>query len=166
MTIAALTVVGLYERHIAFGLQTGDSDPPVETVAFAAGAVAHNYLQVVGTATDLNPPVTLYLVALADAAAAPSEAQIVAGTDSTDTPAPRGSNSAESGESVAATVAGLTASTDYDVYYTLGDAFDNYSTAVKLDISTTAAPTYQQNDAVRPIASGSRMVRSVKDDVI
>jgi hypothetical protein len=123
------------------------------------------YIQVGGTATDANEPVTLYLVAVGNAAAAPSAAQVMAGTDSADAPAPNANNSADSGEFVAATIAGLTASTAYDVYYTFGDAYDNLTAAAKLDISTTAAPSYDRNDTSRPVASGSRMVRPVNDDV-
>ena len=166
MSVAAVLLPGFYARHISLGMQTGDANPPVETVAFAAGAVGSNFAQIVGTATDLNGPIRVYAVALADSAAAPSEAQIVAGTDAADSPAPKGTNSAASGVSLSVSIAGLSASTAYDIYYTLLDAFDNAKTAAKIDVTTTAASAYDPNDTVRPIASGSRMVRSVVDDIV
>lgn len=165
MSLPAVMVPGFFTRHISLGIQTGDTDPPAETSTVTAGAGA-TFINVGGIATDLNPPVNLYCVALPNAAAAPSEAQIIAGTDAADAAAPNGYGSASSGAYVSATIAGLTASTAYDVYYTLTDAFANASTATKLDVTTTAASAYDPNDTVRPIASGSRMVRSVINDAI
>lgn len=166
MSLPALMVPGFFTRHISLGMQTGDSDPPAETVAVSVGAIGATFVQIGGVATDLNPPVRLYCVAVADAAAAPSAAQVIAGTDSADAAAPKAFDSESSGAVLSATIAGLTASTAYDIYYVLVDAFSNATTATKLDATTTAASAYDPNDTVRPIASGSRMVRSVINDAI
>lgn len=166
MSVAALLVPGLYVRYLPFGLQGNDATAPTVTVTPVAGSVGHTHIQVVGTATDANEPITLYIVAVANAAAAPSAAQVAAGTDSTDTPAPRAYNDASaSGVAVSATIAGLSASTAYDVYYTFGDAYDNLVASAKLDISTTAAPSYDQNAIVRVNTSSARMIRAAVDEV-
>jgi hypothetical protein len=166
MSLPAVMVPGFYTRYISLGMQTGDSSPPVETSAFTAGAVGATFAGIGGVATDLNGPIRLFMVALADAAAAPSEAQIIAGTDAADAAAPKSSASAASGAFLSSTIAGLSNSTAYDIYYTLVDAFDNAATAAKIDVTTTAASAYDPNETVRPIASGARMVRSVVNDVI
>lgn len=160
MSVAALLVPGFYTRHLAAGLQGNDATEPTITVTPVAGSVGATHIQVVGTATDTNEPITLYIVAVANGAGAPSAAQVFAGTDAADAPAPKANNDGDSGVSIAATIAGLSASTAYDVYYTFGDAYDNLTTSAKLDISTTAAPSYSVNDTVRPVSSGARMVRS------
>lgn len=167
MSIAAVTIQGLYQRHISFGVQTGDSNPPVYTAGPAIGTTADSYVQVTATMTDLNPPITIYGVAVADAASAPTEAQIIAGTDSGDTPVPKGQDSeAASGSPLAFSIPGLTASTAYDIYVTAKDVFGNITTKQKLDVTTTAASAYDRNDTVRGVVSGgARMVRSVVDDV-
>ena len=145
---------------------SGETDAPVETTAFVAGPVGATFAGINGVATDASEPIRLYMVALADAAAAPSAAQIIAGTDASNAAAPKSSSSAASGAYLSATIAGLTASTAYDIYYTLVDMLDNATTAAKIDVTTTAASAYDRNDTVRPIASGARMVRSVISDAI
>ncbi len=166
MSLPAVMVPGFFTRYISIGMQTGDSSPPVETTAFTAGPVGSTFAGINGVATDLNGPIVLYMVALANGASAPSAAQIIAGTDASNVAAPKATSSAASGAYLSATIAGLTASTAYDIYYTLVDAFSNAATAAKIDVTTAAASAYDQNDTVRPIASGSRMVRPAVGDAI
>ena len=165
MALAALVLPGLYDLHITHGLETTDAGAPTYTQTPAVSGLGATYVQVNGIGTDTNPPVTLYIVAVADAAGAPTAAQVAAGTDSADAPAPKGTASGASGALLTATIAGLSASTAYDVYYTMGDNFGNLVASAKLDITTPAAAAFDPNDTVRPIANSSRMVRPVANDI-
>ena len=161
MSIAALTVTGLYSRYITVGMQAADDTAPVFSTNPVSGAVGDTYLQVFAVAADLEEPLTLYAVALPNAAAAPTEAQIIAGTNAADVAAPAGNSSGISGP-LTLSVAGLVASTAYDVFVTCTDFLGNATTAVKLDITTTATPSYSTavvRDTTRGVVTS--LIRSV-----
>jgi hypothetical protein len=142
MTVRALLVPGLYTRHLSLGLQTSDATAPSFTVTPFASSIQDTSIQVRTTISEESFPATFYVVVLADGATAPSEAQIRAGTDSTDSAAPSGNQTYISdGATVSVVVGGLTAETAYDVYYTSRDAFDNDSTAAFFNVTTVAADT-------------------------
>lgn len=162
MSIAALVVNGLYNRHVVFGLRSGDADPPVYTSNPAAGSVGATYLQITATATDITEPITLYAVALANGATQPSAAQVIAGTDSTNAAAPAGQDSGNSGIPITLSIAGLSATTAYDVFVVVEDGFANATTVTKVDITTAAAST-NGTEVVNAVVGGivSSVVRSV-----
>lgn len=148
------------------GVWSDETAPPTETTAFAAGYIRHNQVQIVGIATGLAYPLYVYAVAVANAASAPSAAQVIAGTNASGVATQSGVGTANDGDSLSVIIPGLSASTAYDIYYVLTDSLQNQTAATKIDITTTAAPTYDRNDTARPAASGERMVRSVINDAI
>jgi hypothetical protein len=164
MSVAALFLPGLYGGHISTGLQSGDAVAPVYTVGPTAGAVGDTYLQITATITDTTPPITFYGVVVADAAGAPSAAQIKAGTDSADSAAPSNSVlSVTSGDTFSLQFAGLTAATAYDVYYVASDSFSNDATPAKLDMTTAAVETFDPQDTVQ--SARRSMVQSMISDI-
>lgn len=76
-----------------------------------------------GLVVNTNEPGKAYYVVLPDGAAAPSSAQVKAGTDATDTPvAIKGDVTISSAiTDFTTTISGLTASTDYDIYVVAED---------------------------------------------
>ena len=125
----------------SYRVTAGDAVAPVFTFGPSNGSTGDTFIGVQATVTDDNPTITFYGVVLADAATAPSAAQIAAGTDSTDAAVTNDNASTEvSGSTLSLSFGGLTAETAYDVYYVAKDLFDNFTTPAKLDITTTATP--------------------------
>lgn len=123
------------------GESAGDTTAPTYSVNPALNSKTATSITVDATASDeTDASVNHYAVAVANGAAAPSPAQIAAGQDST------GSAALASGSDLAVTngvegsivLSGLTASTNYDIYYTVGDSSSNYAAAQKLDVKTKA----------------------------
>lgn len=154
--IATATVVQLFpvpdgditsfgdRLHIAgsYRVTAVDAVAPVYSVTPIAGSTLDSSVRITGEVTDNNPPITFYIVALADAAAAPSEEQIQAGTDAADGAVLNASQTyTESPGAINLQINGLSPSTAYDIYYTAVDLFGNLSTAAKIDVTTIATPT-------------------------
>ena len=107
-------------RDIApIGFEEGGTPAPVAPVLSAATAMDFSDVFVWGQATTDTASGTLYAVACLSAAAAPSAAQIEAGTDGADNPAPGVGNQAITSTGVKQILLrGLTAVTAYRVYMT------------------------------------------------
>lgn len=136
---ASLLQTGFGPRYFTLGLVTADAVAPSFSVTPFATGIQSTTIQIRFTATDVSFPGTFYVVAVPDAATAPSVAQIQAGTDAADSAAPSNSRTiTTSGQSYNITLGGLTAETAYDVYYTADDSFGNDSTPAKIDVTTTA----------------------------
>ncbi len=159
---AALMVQGFYQRHIASGLTSGDSTAPTYDTSPAIGAIGATYVQVFAVCDDLNPPITLYAVAVADGAAAPSAAQVIAGTNASNVAVPAGQASGQDHETITLSVVGLSATTAYDIYVVAEDSFANATAATKLDVTTTAAGAGNTGVVYDPVESVVRgVVRSL-----
>lgn len=131
----------------------GDTTAPTCSVSPAEDSVTSSSITVDATCSDeTDASVNHYAVAVADAAAAPSPAQIAAGQDSTGSAALAAcsdlavTNAAEG----QCALTGLSASTAYDVYYTVGDSAPNYLTPVLIN-STTSAPAACVSDDSAPM---------------
>jgi hypothetical protein len=103
------------------------------------GAITESTVEVIGR---INEAGTVYFVVLADGAAAPSAAQVKAGTDASGTAVPadrKGSGTGAANADISFSLTGLTASTNYDVYFVAQDSAvlqNIQAAAVKLDVAT------------------------------
>ena len=152
-------------QYGSIGGTPGDSDPPSYTTAPFITGFTDTTATVQFIATDVNFPITLWAVRLADAATAPSAAQVKAGTDSTDSAAPNNSTTVGTGVLGSVTFAGLTQSTAYDIFVAAEDNIGNITTVAKLDVTTAATPSYDNNAIIQGVVSSGRMIHSVIDDV-
>ena len=84
---------------------------------------------------------TLYAVVVPTADPAPSVAQIIAGTNSSDVLAPSSSAPIGSATQFMSAISGLTAGTTYRVYIAQNDGVDDSPSAVNVEFSTLAATT-------------------------
>ncbi|MFV3078023.1 DUF4347 domain-containing protein, partial [Niveispirillum fermenti] len=127
-------------RTSTINLNTGsDTTPPTFDVAPSVGSATTDGFT---PSASLDEAGTVYYVVVANNATAPTAAQVKAGQDSTGAVALKSGNStANSGnfDSSFSAVTGLTAGTDYDVYFVAEDSAGNLMvTPVKVDASTTA----------------------------
>lgn len=153
MATRGALVVGFYGQHLAHGLQTSDVSAPAFSAGPSVDVITPTSVRVSATVTDATPPITFYLVAVADAASAPSAAQVKAGTDALDASAPNGNATAtNSGDSVVVNVGGLSETTAYDLYYVATDGSANDSTPAKLDVTTITSPAASGTPTIGAIA--------------
>ncbi|TNC93559.1 MAG: autotransporter adhesin [Stygiobacter sp.] len=113
-----------------------DSTAPTFDVAPAASSVTGTTLTFSGSIDEAG---TVYYVAVANNAAAPSVAQVMAGQDSSGAAALKSGNSVVGSTPFTASfsVTGLTAGTDYDFYMVAKDSANNQMAAVtKVDVTT------------------------------
>lgn len=154
---------------VGFFRSVGGEPDDVDAPAYSTAPFITGFTDTTATvqfiATDSNPPVTLWAVRLADAATAPSAAQVKAGTDSTDSAAANNNTTVGSGQLGSVTFAGLTAETAYDIFVAAEDNLGNITTVAKLDVTTAATPSYDNNAILQGVISTGRMIRSVIDDV-
>lgn len=157
-----MQILGQYR---SIGGEPTDVDAPAYTTAPFVTGFTDTTVSIQYTATDVNPPVVLWGVRLADGAGAPSAAQVKAGTDSGDSAVPNNSASGTSGESKQVVFAGLTQSTAYDFYVAAEDNLGNITTASLVEATTAATPSYDNNAIIQGVVSSGRMIHSVIDDV-
>lgn len=96
------------------------------------------------TATDAaSSTVNHYAVAVANGASAPSATQVAAGQNAAGSAALAAGNdlAVANGAEGSITLTGLSPSTDYDVYYVVGDAVPNYTTPVLINVRMRATIT-------------------------
>jgi hypothetical protein len=120
----------------------GDVTPPGYDTVPAVDNVNELLITVDATATDVGSAnVNHYAVLVANDAAAPSPAQVVAGQNSTGAAALDADSSLAVANGVEAqlVLTGINTVTPYDVYYVIGDATGNLSAVTKLDATTGAA---------------------------
>lgn len=121
---------------IVFTPSVSDSTAPTFDVAPAASAVTGTTLTFSGSLDEAG---TVYYVAVANNAAAPSVAQVMAGQDSSGAAALKSDNSVVGSTPFTASfsVTGLTAGTDYDFYMVAKDSANNQmATVTKVDVTT------------------------------
>ena len=142
--------------YFDFTLAGADSAPPSFDVSPVASLLTSSSLTL---SASLDEAGTLYYVALADGAAAPSVAQIMAGLDSTGAAAIKsGSSAAGSAPHTASfPVTGLTAGTSYDFYVVAKDTANNQMLlATRVDVTTLpAAPGVPDLQAASDSGSSS-----------
>lgn len=154
MAVAGAVVVELYGNALTHGLQTSDATAPVFSAGPTANVVTASSVNVTATITDATPPVVFYAVAVADAASAPSSAQIQAGTDAADSAAPSDNDTITvSGQAASLSIGGLSSGTAYDVYYVAVDDSGNDTTPAKLDITTTSPAAATGTSPIAAITS-------------
>ncbi|WP_460431396.1 DUF4347 domain-containing protein, partial [Aquaspirillum soli] len=126
----------------------GDSIPPTFDVAPSTGSITSSSFT---PSASLDESGTVYYVVVPNNATAPTVAEVKAGTASGGGAALASGNSAAntgSFDTSFSAVTGLTASTDYDVYFVAKDAANNDQASVtKVDVTTSAAP-----DTTPPVA--------------
>jgi hypothetical protein len=124
---------------LVIGVQAaGDTTPPVWTATWPQVDPLSSTSLTVRAKT--NESGTAHYVVLPDGAAAPTSAQVKAGTDSTNTPvSASGSLALTANTEATAPVGSLSPSTAYDVYFVAEDAVPNVQVSpVKVDASTLA----------------------------
>jgi hypothetical protein len=117
-----------------------DTDAPVWT---STPSVSNILATTVDLTVNTDEPGTAYYVAVADGAAAPTSAQVVAGTDAGDGAAINGNIAiAAASTDYTGTITGLTASTAYDIYVVAQDdeSTPNLQATPELVNVTTADP--------------------------
>jgi hypothetical protein len=122
-----------------------DLTPPSWTSTYPkSGTATETSIQVTG---NINEAGTIFFVVLANGAAAPSSAQVVAGTDASGSALAadrKGNDGVAANTDKTFTITGLTHSTAYDVYLVARDAAVNQNlqaTPFKLDVNTATADT-------------------------
>ena len=115
----------------SFGIDT--TDPTLSAQSVTPGDTVLDF-----SATSTESTGTLFLVAVANGASAPSAAQVIAGTDASDVATDNASSSVTS-TSVSGTITGLTNSTAYDVYAVHRDNVGNASAVVSVLNQTPVA---------------------------
>lgn len=136
---------------VFFDTAAADTTPP--TVSAATATATGETTADVGATS--NEDGTGYMVIVPSGATAPSAAQIIAGTDASDS-APVDSGQVACTANAAFTIAatGLTAGTTYDAYVTAEDGAGLAGNVVTASVTTTATLTWadifaDQNDAAR-----------------
>jgi autotransporter-associated beta strand protein len=118
-----------------------DSTPPGWTATYPQQSRTPAGLTGIG---NLDEPGNAYFVVLPSGASAPTSAQVKAGNDASDTPAPGGSMSLlTSGVSGSDYVGGLIVGTTYDVYFAAEDLEGNLQVSPQLVSSAPAAAVDQ-----------------------
>ncbi|MBP7337271.1 DUF4347 domain-containing protein, partial [Niveispirillum sp.] len=124
---------------VTVSASSGDTTPPTFDVAPSVGSATSSGFT---PSASLDEAGTVYYVVVANNAGAPTAAQVKAGQDSTGATALKsGNSSATTGsfDSSFSAITGLTAGTDYDVYFVAEDSATNLmTTPVKVDASTSA----------------------------
>ena len=119
----------------------GDTTPPTFDVVPSAGSVTSSGFT---PSASINEAGTIYYVVVADNDPEPSVAQVKLGNNSTNSAALASANTGALGgapySSSFPAVTGLSASTDYDVYFVATDTANNDQAAVtKVEVTTSAA---------------------------
>ena len=112
----------------------------------------------------LNETVTAYYVILADGAAAPDEAEIMAGTDSEGAAPAVADNTVVTIGGSAINVQLPADATDYDAYVVIKDSANNKTAPVKVDLRTPDAAPALPAPTLSTIAAGLNFSLCLKDD--
>ncbi|TPD69839.1 lectin-like domain-containing protein [Flavobacterium microcysteis] len=135
-----------------------DIDDIIEDVAQASGAVNNiTYTSAVFNSTSQNP-VNGYYVVVPQGSAAPTEAQIQAGTAyGAVTPVAHGSSAMAANVEVPFPITGLTPNTTYELYFVTRDAVPAYSTIYHTSFTTLAytVPNVTATTAASAITANS-----------
>ena len=114
-----------------------DSTPPVFSTAPATQTIQDTQISFTFTSNENG---TVYAVAIPDGDAAPSGAQIEAGTDGDDSAAVDESNVVVTADAANSLILStLVAFVEYDCYFVIKDGAGNYSSVVKVDAQTSDA---------------------------
>jgi hypothetical protein len=137
-TIASTGSAGAW---MAIGLK-GTGGAPADTTppTFSSSSITGIGSTAFNLSTTTDETATTYFVVVADAATAPSVAQVKLGNNASDVAALASGSS--TGITLVQTITGMTASTAYDVYFVARDVAGNDQAAVtKLDVTTISGVT-------------------------